>query len=639
MNDNNQKLVLILERSSHNLDVNQDGGDIVLEGVFAQFGVVNNNDRLYEEAEYLPHLEYLQKKIKENRLLGELDHPEKFDISLSKTSHLIEKLDYNKISRQITGRVRLLDTPSGRIAKDLVKAGVPISISSRAAGMVEPSKKVKIKKIFTYDLVADPGFENAVLSRMNESLGISSDLIAVYDMTEKYPELLAENAESPAASTSSTKTTQSVMEFVTTDEMNAYSLFVKEEFEKLQEKMNSLNEKNENSEVTLQINEMNSNVSKIQEYLDYLANTSEKSIKYTEYVAEKLDKVIEYTNYVAKTLDESIEYTETIAEKTEQGIEYTQHVAEKADQGIQYTEYMKESVEKIIGYTDYLKECLEKTVDYTEHIAEKADQGIQYGEYLAEKAEQGIQYTEVLAEKLNQAISYADYLGEGLNKGVAYTEYVAEQSQAIADYAEYAVLEGKKSGSGTSISEGKETSTLDYKTLPSKVDELIASISKKKINESEERHFTVTMLLNEARRSEFRSMDEATKQKVISALNNDAVKTEEDANRVWESILTPTVERWVEEAPNEYKQIWESLDGKAKDTLIKQSRTYKLETPYQIRNFWETRPASILGRVSSEQKINEGKEIEISQPVANPLGYSSEYLKQVEAALGKFPRK
>jgi len=39
MNDNDQKLVLILERSSHNLDVNQDGGEVVLEGVFAQFGL------------------------------------------------------------------------------------------------------------------------------------------------------------------------------------------------------------------------------------------------------------------------------------------------------------------------------------------------------------------------------------------------------------------------------------------------------------------------------------------------------------------------------------------------------------------------------------------------------------------------
>jgi len=626
MNDNDKKLVLILEKSSQNLDVNQDGGDVVLQGVFAQFGVVNNNDRLYEEAEYLPHLDYLQEKIKQNRLLGELDHPEKFDISLSKTSHLIENLEYDKASRQIKGRVRLLDTPAGRIAKDLVKAGVPISISSRAAGLVESNKKVKIKKIFTYDLVADPGFENAVLTKMNESLGIHSDLITVYDMSEKYPELLAESSEkSDTPSNETTKTNkQQAMEFVTTDDMNAYSLFVKEEFEKLQTKLDSLNEKNENSDVLQQINEMNSNVEKMQKYLDYLANTSDKTIQYTEYVAERLDKVIDYTNYVAKTLDESIAYTE--------------HVAEKADSGIQYTEYMKENVEKIIGYTEYLKECLEKTVDYTEHVAEKADQGIQYAEYLAEKTDQGIQFAEAISEKLNQAIAYSEYLGEGLNKGIAYTEYVAEQAQAIADYTEYSISESQNNTQTEVVSESQEKKeTIDYNSLPNKVDQLIESINKQKADQVNEKHFGVMMLFDEARRTEFRRMDEATKQKVLNALNDGAVTTEEDANKIWESVLTPHSEKWVEEAPQEYKQLWESLDKKSKETLIAQSRTYKLETAYQIKNFWETRPASILNK-TSEQALNESVKTE-EQVVINPLGYSPEYLKMMEGMLGKYNRK
>ena len=68
--NNDNKIVLILEKSSHNLDVSKVGTEIVLEGVFAQFGIANNNDRIYEENEYLPHLEYLVEKISKNRLLG-----------------------------------------------------------------------------------------------------------------------------------------------------------------------------------------------------------------------------------------------------------------------------------------------------------------------------------------------------------------------------------------------------------------------------------------------------------------------------------------------------------------------------------------------------------------------------------------
>lgn len=631
MSDKNTKLVMILEQSSHNLEIRQDGEDVVLEGIFAQFGVVNNNERVYEESEYLPHLEYLNKKIGQNRLLGELDHPEKFDVSLSKVSHVIESLSYDKDKRQLRGRVKLLDTPSGRIAKEFVRSGVPISISSRAAGLVESNKKVKIKKIFTYDLVADPGFENAVLSKINESLGIHNDLLAVYDMSEAYPNGLNEENEKNNEKVAEPKTNTELMEFVTAEEMNAYSLMVKEEMEKLTTLVNQVNETNKSSEVNEKVNEMSGSLEKMHKYLDYLANTSDKTIQYTEYVAEKLDKVIDYTNYVAKTLDESIAYSEYVAEKT--------------DANIQYSEYLKEQMEKGIAYSEYLKECLEKTVDYTEYIAEKADQNIQYTEYVAEKADQGIQFAEYVGEKLHQTISYAEYLAESLDKGIAYSEYLAEQTQAVSDYTEFAITETKKAieSNMSNVSEKKEETkveeTIDYKSLPGKIDELIESIKKEKVEKVNEQHFAVTMLLDEAKRSEFKRMDEATKQKVLTALNDGAVKTEEDANRVWEAALTSHTEPWVENAPEEYKKIWESLDETAKKTLVAQSRSYKLETPYQIKNFWETRPRNILQKKATTLALNENKEAVVDTTLTNPLGYSTEYVKRMEELLSKYNKK
>lgn len=616
MKDNSTKLVMILEKSSHNLDISKDGEDVFLEGVFAQFGVVNNNDRIYEESEYLPHLEYLNKKIESNRLLGELDHPEKFDISLSKVSHVIERLEYDKAKRQLTGKVKLLDTPSGRIAKDLVKAGVPISISSRAAGLVENNKKVKIKKIFTYDLVADPGFENAVLNRINESLGINSELISIFEMGEA--EIVAE--ETPTT-TIQEKTTAD-MEFVTPDELNAYSMIVKEEIEKIHTKLASLNEGKETSAVEEQVTALTKSVDKMQKYLDYLANTSDKTIQYTEYVAEKLDQVIGYTNYVAKTLDESIAYTE--------------YIAEKADSNIQYSEYLKEQVEKGIAYSEYLKECLEQTVDYTEYIAEKADQTIQYTEHIAEKADQSIAYSEYLGEKLSDTISYSEYLAESLGKGIAYTEYVAEQTQAVADYTEYAVNEAKTSIVSNTVNEHTTTTITDYNSLTGKVDELLETIKKQKVEQVDESlQFGFVKLLNEAKREEFNLLDETKKQKVASALNNRTNNSEEEILKVWESALHPRSEKWIEEAPSEFKTVWESLDESQKKTLVAQSRTYKLESEYQIKNFWETRPASLVSPKSG--KLNENANTEA--PINNPLGYSDEYVKAMGGLLSKFTRK
>ena len=180
------KKLLILERSQSNLaqDTTDDGA-VVLEGVFTEFGVRNKNNRIYEEKEVLPHINELKEKVKSGKLLGELDHPKDFDISLSNVSHVVESLEYDSEKKQVIGRIRLLNTTKGKEAQSLIKDGIPLHISSRAAGTVDESGKVKIKKFFTYDLVADPGFENAELSRVNESYGFDNDdTLIIYEMDE-----------------------------------------------------------------------------------------------------------------------------------------------------------------------------------------------------------------------------------------------------------------------------------------------------------------------------------------------------------------------------------------------------------------------------------------------------------------------
>ena len=180
------KDLLIVEMSSSALNVtSSENKDYVLEGVFGQIDQKNRNNRIYTEAEYVPQIEALQAKIKSSKLLGELDHPQQFDTSLKNVSHIVEDLYYDKDSKEVRGKIRLLDTDAGRQAKALVDAGVPLQISSRAAGAVESNGKVKIKQLFTYDLVADPGFENAELKRVNESYGFGNDTgVYIYEMGE-----------------------------------------------------------------------------------------------------------------------------------------------------------------------------------------------------------------------------------------------------------------------------------------------------------------------------------------------------------------------------------------------------------------------------------------------------------------------
>ena len=143
----------------------------LLEGIFAELDVKNRNQRIYTKEEYLKHLDYLREDIRTGQsLLGELDHPEdRFEVKLKEASHRILDIWYNRQSNCVMGKIELLNTPNGLLAQSLLEQGIPLHISSRAAGTVNSDNTVNIQQIYTYDLVCKPGFAKAVLHTVNES--------------------------------------------------------------------------------------------------------------------------------------------------------------------------------------------------------------------------------------------------------------------------------------------------------------------------------------------------------------------------------------------------------------------------------------------------------------------------------------
>ena len=145
-------------------------GEKILSGLFAEMGTFNQNGRSYPDDIYMQAYEELIPKIKEKRLLGELDHPMDYDeVRLSNVSHAITECEVIEDGgiKKVYGSVELLDTPAGLIAQSLVKAGIPLGISSRGLGatrQVRDGVEVTSLKLITYDLVAEPSFANAILS-------------------------------------------------------------------------------------------------------------------------------------------------------------------------------------------------------------------------------------------------------------------------------------------------------------------------------------------------------------------------------------------------------------------------------------------------------------------------------------------
>lgn len=151
-------------------------GEKILSGPFAVTDVFNQNGRRYPADVYAQAYEELIPKIQDRRLLGELDHPiDRDEVFLSNVSHVVTECHLGRSkSGHMTyyGTVELLDTPAGKIAQALVKAGIPLGISSRGVGSTRNTQggvDVTQLKLITYDLVAEPSFKTALLSETKKS--------------------------------------------------------------------------------------------------------------------------------------------------------------------------------------------------------------------------------------------------------------------------------------------------------------------------------------------------------------------------------------------------------------------------------------------------------------------------------------
>ena len=148
------------------------GKDMKIKGVFMQAETKNRNGRVYP-------LDVLQKEVarynkelvESKRAFGELGHPEGPTVNLDRVSHMIEELVPE--GNNIIGKAKILDTPNGKIVKELINAGAKLGVSSRGMGTLEKRGQTNYVKDDFFlatagDIVADPSAPKAFVEGIME---------------------------------------------------------------------------------------------------------------------------------------------------------------------------------------------------------------------------------------------------------------------------------------------------------------------------------------------------------------------------------------------------------------------------------------------------------------------------------------
>jgi len=154
-------------------------GNPLVEGILATCEIKNGNGRYYSKDLWEREMNKYNSFVKENRALGELDHPDSQIVNLKNVSHNIKKIWWDKDN--IMGTIEILPTPSGNILKSLIENNIKVGVSSRGMGSLKQVGEImEVQDDFElvcWDFVSTPSNPGSWMNpmKLNENLNIKSN--------------------------------------------------------------------------------------------------------------------------------------------------------------------------------------------------------------------------------------------------------------------------------------------------------------------------------------------------------------------------------------------------------------------------------------------------------------------------------
>lgn len=692
-----EKKLLIVERCNNNLNIieeqleGHEEKSIVLSGVFTTFDQKNRNGRIYESADFLPHVEALKESIKHKALLGEMDHPHSFETSLANASHVIESLEFDPAQNAIIGKIRLLNTARGKDAQALVKDGIPLHISSRAAGTVNESGKVRLQQLFTYDLVAEPGFANAVLTQVNEgvnhesisdksknilialneslkpnineSLGINDeDGIEIYEVSEdasntnltpkvaqegqKTVDFGNEQAEKTVKTVASTGTRADQNGFAepepvpTVDTKNTKNMdngqyILYSDFQKYSEHLSEIITDLQNA---------------IANYKAELTNIKDNSKPTQSFDASNVDNTM-ISDLIAQQVAAAVEKLPIAPAVPAEGApaeptakpcdgedcdDKKATMEEKYDNLVSYVKYLSEQLDKSITHQDYIAEEANKMIAHQDYLAENMNKMIEHQDYLAENINDTIGYQNYVAEMLDKSIDYSNMLAEEQNKTIAYNNYLSEKMNQMVDHQDY-----------LAENMGKIADYQDYLAENINKSEKNAVVEENAVEEGDgNADNTVSETVETPKKEAFNSKEyqNALSEKLASLITT--VKEQyAETKRLEAEAITESKKACADEKnfnlinfmPARLNERWSKLSDTRKQEILAESKMFVINNASSAEYFWNTR--DMREKQIAVEKVEEEKTAQPAQPLNEDVMQNDRYkamMEQIKSRMRKY---
>jgi len=153
-----------------------DRGLPLVEGILATAEIKNGNGRYYSRELWEREISKYLPLVKENRAMGELDHPESSVINLKNVSHNISDMWWD--GDHVMGKIEILPTPSGNILKALIESNITVGVSSRGMGSLKDvGGLMEVQddfELLCWDFVSTPSNPDSFMHLVNEGLDFSS---------------------------------------------------------------------------------------------------------------------------------------------------------------------------------------------------------------------------------------------------------------------------------------------------------------------------------------------------------------------------------------------------------------------------------------------------------------------------------